>query len=274
VNSSAEQQEAGWKTAPDDASRLIAQLERRLEERTAELRTLRTEKDTFAHTIAHDLRGPLMHIGGFADLLLEHAGAKLDEKGRHYLRTIITSADQLGRMLSDILALSRLSRAEIHPMPIDLEMLVRKIVQEFESSRANRRVNWQIGNLPEVQADPTLLRQAITHLVTNAFKFTQNRDVARIQIGAERGVHGTTFSVRDNGVGFDMRHSERLFGVFQRLHPSSVFAGNGMGLAWVRRIIERHGGRTWAEGVPDEGAIFYFSLPDGGSEFHEANLSG
>ena len=247
---------------------LVSRLEKNLEERTVELYALRAELEAFTHSVSHDLRGPLMHIGGFADLLLDHAGAQLDDKGRQYLRTITTSTEQLAAMLTGLGAYARLSRVEMHPAPVDLGSVVRKAQQETEPKAGNRRVVWLGENLPVVQADPALLQQVVTQLLANALKFTLPREVTRIEVGAQHTGTETIVFVRDNGVGFDPRHSGNLFGVFQRLHPASAFAGHGLGLASVRRIISRHGGRTWAEGAPGDGATFYFSLPEAPTRPH------
>jgi two-component system, chemotaxis family, sensor kinase Cph1 len=174
----------------------------------------------------------------------------------------MVSTLQAGRMLDDILALTRMGRSEMHPARVDLEALVNKIVREFDASKGDRRVIWIVGRLPTVTADPTLLRQAITSLISNALKFTRSREVARIQIGSQSGDREMTLFIRDNGAGIDIKHRERMFGSFQRPQSSSEIDGSAIGLAYVQRIIQRHGGRTWTEAVPDGGATFYFSLPD------------
>jgi len=245
----------------DQATTVHRDLELRLTECTAQLASLREEADQFAHWVSHELRGPLMHIGGFADLLQEHAGARLDEKGRQYLRTVINSTDQLGRLLGEILSYSRLSRVELQLGPVDLDALVEKVKHELDGAQGDRKVVWQVEIMPNVTADAPLLRQAVTKLVANALKFTKPRDEALIQIGTLQQGSETVVFFRDNGVGFEPAQQDKLFGVFQRLHAAADFPGSGLGLASVRRIIQRHGGRTWAEGRPGEGATFYFSLP-------------
>lgn len=249
-------------TESDQTVRALRELQQCLAERTAELAALRVEADTFTNWISHEFRGPLMHIGGFADLLQEHAGAKLDEKGRQYLRTVINSTDQLGRLLGEILAYSRLSRVEMHPGPVDLAALVEKVKHELDAVKGDRNVVWQVENMTSVTADALLLRQAMTKLMANAMKFTKQCSEARIQIGTLQQGPETVVFVRDNGVGFEPAQQDKLFGVFHRLHSAADFPGTGLGLASIRRIIQRHGGRTWAEGVVGQGATFYFSLPD------------
>lgn len=227
---------------------------------------MQREMDTFAYTISHDLRAPLIHIGGFVDLLLEHTGPKLDEQSRHYLQRIAESTYHMGRMVDDVLALSRLSRAEMHLIRLEVKDLLKEVMNDVRAQTENRRIQWEIGELPAVTADPTLLRLALYNLVSNAIKFTKRRPEAVISISGEHAKAETVFCVRDNGIGFDPKHQDRLFGVFQRLHSAADSDGTGTGLAQVQRILQRHGGRAWAEGAPDRGAAFYFSIPDQGPE--------
>lgn len=258
----AESEVALQKIAPDEGRLVAVDLERRYAERTREVEAVRAEMEAFAYSISHDLRAPLVHIGGFVDLLLNHAGPGLDDKSRHYLRTIAASTYRMGRMLDDLLALTRVNEAELHRVSLDLEALVRDVVEELQPLTEGRQIQWSIGPLPTVDADPTLLRDVLMQLGSNAVKFTQPTAEARIGITARRGDGETIVSIHDNGVGFDMKHQDKLFGVFQRLHAASEFEGSGVGLARVRRIVQRHGGRTWGEGVPGGGAAFHFSLPD------------
>jgi light-regulated signal transduction histidine kinase (bacteriophytochrome) len=246
-----------------EARHLDAALSQRIEERTNELRAAHVEMENFTNAVSHDLRAPLIHIGGFVDLLFEHLEQRLDERGRHYLDTITSSAYQMGRMIDEVLEYSRLNRVELLKVPLDLELMVKEVVDDLRQLTEKRRVIWMIGHLPTVEADPTLLRQVIVNLTINALKFTAPREEARIHVAARRGEGETIVSVRDNGVGFDMKYRKKLFGMFQRLHTAAEFDGNGVGLAHVARIIQRHGGRTWAEGVLGGGATVYFSLPDG-----------
>jgi signal transduction histidine kinase len=243
--------------------RLNAALELRGEERRAAWQQASQEIETFSHSVSHDLRAPLIRISGFAELLRESIGPGLGAKGRHYLETITDSACQMGRMLDDLLAFSALSQTEIHRQPIKLAEVLREVLADLQAETHDRSIDWVIGELPEVWADPALLRQAVGYLVANALKYTRNRPRTRIEIGSRAAGREMIFYIRDNGAGFDMRFAERLFGLFERLHAAADFEGRGVSLAKVRRIIARHGGHTWAEGVPDQGATFCFSLPLG-----------
>jgi light-regulated signal transduction histidine kinase (bacteriophytochrome) len=204
-----------------------------------------------------------MSIGGFADLLQEHAGGQLDDKGRQYLRAVLKSSDQLARLLGEVMAYARLGGVEMRPGVVDLGDLVRVAVHELDPAKGGRAVDWEVPALAAVAGDAALLRVAVAKLLANALKFTCACVVARIRVGTLAGPGETIFFVRDNGVGFDPAQRDRLFDVFQRLHAPADFPGTGLGLACVRRIIQRHGGRTWAEGKAGEGATFYFSLPAG-----------
>lgn len=252
------------KLVTDEARRMNADLERRYEERVKESQEVQSEMEAFAYSISHALRAPLIHIGGFVDLMVEHNQDGLDEKSRHYLRTIAASTYRMGRMIDDLILLSRVSRAEMHRVALDLEALVREVIDELSQMAAGRKVTWDIGGLPTVDADPSLMREVFTQLISNALKFTSTRDHARITLSARGEGEEVIVEISDNGVGFDMKYQDQLFGVFQRLHASAEFDGSGVGLARVRRIIQRHGGRTWAEAVPGVGATFSFSLPEHG----------
>ena len=237
------------------------ELEERVRQRTAELEAMNTELEAFSYSVSHDLRAPLRHITGFATLLQRRSAAALDDQGRHYLDTMIDAATRMGHLIDDLLEFSRMGRASLTPRPVDLEQLVREAKAEVGADAQGRQILWELGPLPSVQADPALLRPVLVNLLSNAVKYTSTRPVARIEIGATQVDGQAIVHVRDNGVGFDMAYVDKLFGVFQRLHRSEEFSGTGIGLANVRRIIHRHGGRTWAEGEVDKGAIFYFSLP-------------
>lgn len=237
------------------------ELEKRVQERTAQLRAANQELEAFTYSVSHDLRAPLRHISSFAEELYQHMEGKLDETGREYLSTILRSANFLGTLVTGLLNFSRLGRKALHKTPVKLHSLVQNIIQELGPDTSGRVVDWQLGPLPEVRADPLLLRQVLTNLISNALKFTRQQARARIEIISFPTESEHITFVRDNGVGFDMQQAERLFEVFHRLHADSEFEGTGIGLAIVRRIIQRHGGRTWAEGRPLEGATIYFSLP-------------
>jgi len=240
------------------------QLEARVHERTAELMASNQELEAFSYSVSHDLRAPLRHISGFVSMLESHSTAVLDDKGRRYLATIATAASRMGRLIDDLLAFSRMGRAQLTKSSTSLDALVKEARAEVAAAAAGRQIQWMIHPLPEVAADPALLKLALVNLLSNSVKYTGTRPRAQIEVGTVNSNPGeTTLFVKDNGVGFDMQYVNKLFGVFQRLHRTEEFDGTGIGLANVRRIIARHGGRVWAEGAVDHGATFYFTLPTG-----------
>jgi PAS domain S-box-containing protein len=240
----------------------IRSLNAELEHRVAELGVVNKELEAFSYSVSHDLRAPLRHVTGFSEMLEKRAAGSLDDTARRYLATISESARQMGRLIDDLLSFSRMARAEMRETRIDLSGLVADVQREFQARIGNRDVVWKLGHLPQVQADPALLRLVLVNLISNALKYSGTRPRSEIEIAAlPNGREETVVFIRDNGVGFDMRYVEKLFGVFQRLHRQEDFEGTGIGLANVRRIIQRHGGRAWAEGAPDAGATFFFSLP-------------
>ena len=247
----------------------ISSLERQVAERTAQLEASNKELEAFAYSVSHDLRAPLRHIAGFADLLLKHSEGQLDATSLHHLGAIVQSTEQMGRLIDDLLILSRVGRAEMQTRRVALDEIIHKVRGELAPEEEGRHITWEIGPLPPVEADPILLRQVWANLLSNAVKFTAQQEKARIEIGAlpidTESSHVTLF-VRDNGVGFDPQYTHKLFGVFQRLHREEEFEGTGVGLATVRRIVERHGGRVWAKGEPDHGATFYFTLRQASEE--------
>ncbi|NMB90527.1 MAG: PAS domain S-box protein [Chloroflexi bacterium] len=240
---------------------LNAELEQRVAERTAQLENTNRELEAFTFSVSHDLRAPLRHVAGFIDLLQHTSGAALDDQGRHYLRVISEEAARMGRLIDDLLAFSRVGRVEMSRDSVNFNALITDIQQEMQPDLENRPVDWEIARLPEVSGDRTLLRMVWVNLISNALKYTRHRPRARIDIGCTTGEDENVYFIRDNGVGFDMNYVNKLFGVFQRLHSSDQFEGTGIGLANVQRIVHRHGGRVWAEGVVDGGATFYISLP-------------
>jgi PAS domain S-box-containing protein len=240
---------------------LAADLEDRVRERTAQLQVANQELESFSYSVSHDLRAPLRHIIGFAQLLERRAGPVLDEVSRGHLQTITTAAHDGGTLVDELLEFSRMGRAELRQSRVDLGALVREVRHGLEPDMKGRDVEWRVGELPVVKADPVLLRQVLLNLLANALKYTRLREHALIEVGAREELDEVEVWVRDNGVGFDMRYVDKLFGVFQRLHTVEQFEGTGIGLANVRRIISRHGGRTWAEGALNQGATFHFTLP-------------
>ena len=238
---------------------------KRAEEETrklnAELEGANKELESFSYSVSHDLRAPLRHIVGFAQLLHRNAPS-IDEKSLHYLKTILESANRMNSLIDDLLGFSRMGRAELQETRVNLEQLIQEVLKDLRPDTNGRAIVWKIDPLPEVKGDASMLRLVFMNLISNAVKFTRTRREAKIEIGStDHNGSETVIFVRDNGVGFDMQYGDKLFGVFQRLHRAEEFEGTGIGLANIRRIIHRHGGRVWAEGYVDGGASFYFSLP-------------
>ncbi len=252
---------AALRRAQEDLRALNATLELRVRDRTAELVEANREMEAFAYSVSHDLRAPLRHIHGFAHLLREHAGGKLDEKGQHYVEVLEATSKTAGNLVDELLSFSRMGRTEMRNSVVDLDQLFAEAIKDLESELDGRVIQWNIAPLPQVRAAPAMVRLVVRNLLSNAVKFTRDRAPAKIDVGATVEGAEAVFFVKDNGVGFDMRYVDKMFGVFQRLHRVEEFEGTGIGLANVRRIVARHGGRTWAEGAVGAGATFYFSLP-------------
>lgn len=256
----------------DDLMRNINdELEKRVVERTEQLLAANRDLESFSYSVSHDLRSPLRHISSFVSLLEEHLGIQRDETTSRYLSTIGNSARHMSQLIDGLLAFSRLGRAAVNVAPVDFNHLVGAVVSQLAHDTEGRVVDWQIApDLPVVHGDALLLREVWANLLGNAFKYTRPRERAVIEVGwTIDPIRGYTFFVRDNGVGFDTKYSQKLFGVFQRLHRASEFEGTGIGLALTRRIVERHGGSVWAESRLGEGSVFHFSLPIEGPRFPE-----
>jgi len=233
-----------------------------LKQRLEELDAVNRELEAFSYSVSHDLRAPLRHITGFAMMLRESAASTLDSEGQRFLKTIVDAATRMGRLIDDLLAFSRVGRTQLARSPVDLNRLIQEAKQEVCADMNGRAVSWQVQDLPTVKADPALLRLVFVNLLSNALKYSAKRPQTEIEVGVMPERDDTVVFVRDNGVGFDMQYAHKLFGVFQRLHSHDEFEGTGIGLANVRRIVQRHGGRTWAEGAINRGATFYVSLPN------------
>ena len=240
----------------------IESLNQELAKRSTELESINKELEAFAYSVSHDLRAPLRHIAGYTELLQKKASSGLDEKSNHYILMMLESAKRMGNLIDDLLAFSRIGRSETQKTMVSLEQLVREALAEVRQDTEGRNIVWKIGALPDFYGDRSMVRLVLVNLISNAIKFTRTRAHAEIEIGCANGdKDDLVVFVRDNGVGFDMKYVNKLFGVFQRLHPSDAFEGTGIGLATVQRIIHRHGGKVWAEGAVNGGATFYFSAP-------------
>jgi signal transduction histidine kinase len=248
-----------------ELARQTGELERKLGERNAALRAATAEVETLLYSVSHDLRAPLRHLIGFSRMLLDDHGRELDPGALHYAERIHEAADQMATQVDDLVGLSRIGRQDLLRRQVSLTTLVEDVVDQLRTSTNGRILDWEIEELPTVECDPTLARVAITHLLTNAVKFTRPRERATIRIRPVEVDGQVGVRVEDNGVGFKMSYAGKLFGMFQRLHRPDEFEGNGAGLAIVQRIAHRHGGRVWAESEPDQGATFYLTLGQRGS---------
>ncbi len=262
------------KRAQEALQKLTAELEERVRIRTAELESANQELESFSYTVSHDLRAPLRAISGFSTILVQDYAPNLPAEAQRMLRKVASNAELMGRLISDLLAFAHLGRQPLTMKPVDTNELVRKALSTLSAEQENRRVEIHTADLPACHGDPALLQQVFVNLLSNALKYSRKREIARVELGAAKagdlpkGIlpdniapQAVVYYIRDNGIGFDMQYATKLFRVFERLHSSEEYEGTGVGLAIVRRIIERHGGRVWANAAVDQGATFYFMLP-------------
>jgi len=240
---------------------VVRKLNLQLEQRTADLEVANRELEAFAYSTSHDLRAPVRHMLGFTELLQKHAQSDLDEKSRRYVGIILDAAKKMGALIDDLLAFSRIGRVESQEVTVNLGQLVQEVVEQMRPDTSGRNISWRVGQLPSLHGDRSMLKLVFVNLIANALKFTRPRQTAEIEVGSFEDQRGLIVFVKDNGVGFDMKYSNKLFRVFQRLHVTEEFEGTGIGLATAQRIIHRHGGTMWAEGAVGGGAAFFFSVP-------------
>ncbi len=248
----------------DQKSKLLLQTQDELIASQTELIASNQELESFSYSVSHDLRAPLRHVHGFVELLKSHLQGTLDDKSQHYIEVISEATDDMGRLIDSLLSYSRMGKTQIDKTKVDLNEVVSETISAFQPELQTRNIEWTIAKLPPVYGDITMISLLFNNLISNALKFTREETTAMIEIGSkpdpEKSNHIIIY-VKDNGAGFDMQYTEKLFGVFQRLHSQKEYEGTGIGLANVKRMTQRHGGRVWAEGALGEGAAFYFTLP-------------
>jgi signal transduction histidine kinase len=246
-----------WAEILSESQKLTQDLKRYADK----LENANNELESFSYSISHDLRSPLRAIDGFSRILLKEYGAKIDSEGKRLLDIVRTNAQRMGQLIDDLLAFSRVGRAELRLSEINMQELANKVCEELKAGMTGQTVQCIVGSLPTAFGDRAMMRQVFSNLLANAIKFTRTREKARIEVDGREAENENVYSVRDNGVGFDAQYGHKLFGVFQRLHDMDEFEGTGIGLSIVKRIVQKHDGRVWAEGAPDQGAVFYFALP-------------
>ncbi len=263
------------KRAEEEVRRLNADLEKRVQQRTAELTATNEELESFTYSVSHDLRAPLRHVDAYAQMLEEDFGPHLPPEAQNFTKKIRQGSQNMRQLVDDLLNLSHIGKAELKHQKTALGPLVEEVVNELKPETASRHIQWELGELPAAECDPGLMKQVFANLIANSVKYTRPRPEAKIEVGQIQSNGETAVFVRDNGVGFNMKYVGKLFGVFQRLHRAEEFEGTGVGLATVARIVRKHGGRVWAEAELNQGATFYFTVNGlGGNGTHSGNGNG